>query len=406
MTAHAENKSAQRTSVPNYYEEFRLNREDSIETVKKQLEMIRMQWRERASLAGRRGEEAREKLEMIADATAVFENDETREAYELSLLAAPEAEPEEIDWLGRAWSYYFGEDYGAAGVAARLARQADGKNAAVFVISTLVELAEGDPKRAKDYADTAYVFNELGEDSYDVHYVRGETYLRLSDFERALSSLKRAASIAPQPMLPYVRYSMALCLRFMGKNEEALESCLLGLQANPEVNIYKYFKIIILCKELLHRLGNNREDRASRKNFCHLREKIIAYKIPEPKIMPLLDYIDTQIRIIDFRIEIEQLQIRRKGLSKVVNPQRSSYPEFPLLSLSVIVLAIIVFFVRPNIVSPIVLVPSVIWTTYFATKMSAFKEGKRRYAEAQQEIAAIDKSIKDLENKIDHIEIS
>ena len=159
MTAHAERKSAHQTSVPNYYEEFRLNREDSIETVKKQLEMIRMQWRERASLAGRRGEEAREKLEMIADAKAVFENDETREEYDLLLLAAPEVEPQEIDWRGRAWSYYFGGDYGASGVAARLAREADSKDPFAFVISAWVELKEGDFKRAKEYADTAYVLN-------------------------------------------------------------------------------------------------------------------------------------------------------------------------------------------------------------------------------------------------------
>ncbi len=42
--------------------------------------------------------------------------------------------------------YYF-ENYGAAGMAAR--RQAGGKNAAVFVISTPVELAEGDLSELK-----------------------------------------------------------------------------------------------------------------------------------------------------------------------------------------------------------------------------------------------------------------
>ncbi len=115
---------------------------------------------------------------MIADAKAVARERRNLVSLTNCRFAAPEAEPE-IDWPRPRMVLLFRRDYGrrrgsTAGAAGR--RQ---ERSRISSSSTLVELAEGDPKRAKDYADTFMYLTSLR--SYDVHYVRGETYLRLRD---------------------------------------------------------------------------------------------------------------------------------------------------------------------------------------------------------------------------------
>lgn len=385
MTAHAESKSAQQTSVPNYYEEFRLNREDSIETVKKQLERIRMQWRERASLAGRRGEEAREKLKMIADAEAVFENDETREEYDLLLLAAPEVEPQEIDWRGRAWSYYFGGDYGASGVAARLAREADSKDPFAFVISAWVELKEGDFKRAKEYADTAFVLNDYNEDKVDIYLVRGVAYRTIKDYDRGLTNLERALQIAPDSMIPTIRYQAALCFEGKLKHEKALENCLLALEGDPAISSYLHTDLINMCLPLVDKISQRYNPEKELDKLYELRKYVFSFK-------NLPDISNDVINYIDLKLEkIRQEMIRE--------PRSADKPEEPLGPLALLAIAIITFMLHPNAISLIVFFPSLIWIIYYLKRLSEHKNKQILYRDAQSHLDDIESNIREIKEK-------
>ena len=152
----------QTAAVVDYYQELNLDKDDATPDIQVQLNKIRMQWRQRASLNGSRGEEARAKLKMIENASNVFSNEDSRDAYDRSLRALPEVAEQDIDWIGRAWTYYFADDPGAASIAARKARNEHGDDPNAHVISAWIELAEENWREAKHYADEAYVLDELG----------------------------------------------------------------------------------------------------------------------------------------------------------------------------------------------------------------------------------------------------
>ena len=59
----------QTNAVVDYYQELNLDKDDATPDIQVQLNKIRMQWRQRASLNGNRGEEARAKLKMIENAS-------------------------------------------------------------------------------------------------------------------------------------------------------------------------------------------------------------------------------------------------------------------------------------------------------------------------------------------------
>ena len=81
--------STDTVQTPNYYQEFGVDKDDSTEEIQRRLAKIREQWRTRGPLGGRRGEEARLKLEMLEAANEVFSSDEAREAYDRLLYASP-----------------------------------------------------------------------------------------------------------------------------------------------------------------------------------------------------------------------------------------------------------------------------------------------------------------------------
>ena len=70
----------QTVAVVDYYQELNLDKDDATPDIQVQLNKIRMQWRQRASLNGSRGEEARAKLKMIENASNVFSNEDSRDA--------------------------------------------------------------------------------------------------------------------------------------------------------------------------------------------------------------------------------------------------------------------------------------------------------------------------------------
>ena len=94
----------------NFYQELGLGRDESTEELHRKANHIARQWRQRASLSGRNGQEAAEKLKIAKAAIEVFYNDETRQNYDAMLTFTPAAESEEIDWIDEAWKCYFADD--------------------------------------------------------------------------------------------------------------------------------------------------------------------------------------------------------------------------------------------------------------------------------------------------------
>ena len=108
--------------VVDYYRELHLDRGYSIQEINTKLKEQKQQWTQRASLAGSRGNQARELLALIDQAFEVFKDEDSRERYERSLRTGSSDNDEGVDWVARAWTYYFAKDYGPATVAARKAR--------------------------------------------------------------------------------------------------------------------------------------------------------------------------------------------------------------------------------------------------------------------------------------------
>ena len=194
------------TSQPlvDYYDLLAIDRDLPTGDIKEQLQSERVGRASQAARAGSQAEQARARITLIDAALDVFSSDEAREQYDMALLAqrreAPElaADPpeEQVDWTTRAWSYYFRNDDGPALIASRKAREQNPDDAMAFVVSAWVNLRDNEVKRAKQDADEAFVLDELGEDTTDVHFVRGAVQAVMGDHERAIVSFDRALAKA------------------------------------------------------------------------------------------------------------------------------------------------------------------------------------------------------------------
>ena len=219
----------------NFYQELGLGRDESTEELHRKATHVARQWRQRASLSGRNGQEAAEKLKIAKAAIEVFRNDETRQNYDATLSFTPAAESEEIDWIDEAWKYYFADDFDAARAAAQQARSFDGRNPRSYVISAYIEILHGDTKLALEYANQAYILDLDQENVIDVNMVRGGAYLTLDENEKALTNYRRVLDIASDSYFPVVVLSAAWAYIKMRRYDEAAELCLTALGKDPDI---------------------------------------------------------------------------------------------------------------------------------------------------------------------------
>lgn len=219
----------------NFYQELGLGRDESTEELHRKATHIARQWRQRASLSGRNGQEAADKLTMAKAAIEVFRDDETRQNYDATLAFTPAAESEEIDWIDEAWKYYFADDYDAARAAAQQARSFDGRNPRSYVISAYIEILHGDTKLALEYANQAYILDLDQENVIDVNMVRGGAYLTLDENEKALTNYRRVLDIASDSYFTVVVLSAAWAYIKMRRYDEAVELCLTALGKDPDI---------------------------------------------------------------------------------------------------------------------------------------------------------------------------
>ena len=219
----------------NFYQELGLGRDESTEELHRKANHIARQWRQRASLSGRNGQEAAEKLKIAKAAIEVFHNDETRQNYDATLTFSPAADSQEIDWIDEAWKYYFADDYDAARAAAQQARSFDGRNPRSYVISACVEMLHGSANQALEYANQAYILDLAQENAIDVNMARGGAYLTLNENKKALDNYQRVLDIATDSYFPFVVWSAAWAYIKMQRYTEAVELCLTALGKDPNI---------------------------------------------------------------------------------------------------------------------------------------------------------------------------
>ena len=219
----------------NFYQELGLGRDESTEELHRKATHVARQWQQRASLSGRNGQEAAEKLKIAKAAIEVFYNDETRQNYDATLTFTPAADSQEIDWIDEAWKYYFADDYDAARAAAQQARSFDDRNPRSYVISAYIEILHGDTKLALEYANQAYILDLDQENVIDVNMVRGGAYLTLDENEKALTNYRRVLDIASDSYFPVVVLSAAWAYIKMRRYDEAVELCLTALGRDPDI---------------------------------------------------------------------------------------------------------------------------------------------------------------------------
>ena len=218
-----------------FYQELGLRQDEDTEELHRKAKHIARQWRQRASLSGRNGQEAAEKLKIAYAAIEVFRDDETRQNYDATLTFTPAAESEEIDWIDEAWKYYFADDYDAARAAAQQARSFDGRNPRSYVISARVEMLHGSANQALEYANQAYILDLAQENAIDVNMARGGAYLTLNENKKALDNYQRVLDIATDSYFPFVVWSAAWAYIKMRRYDEAVELCLTALGKDPNI---------------------------------------------------------------------------------------------------------------------------------------------------------------------------
>ena len=219
----------------NFYQELGLGRDESTEELHRKATHVARQWQQRASLSGRNGREAAEKLKIAKAAIDVFCNDETRQNYDATLTFKPAPDSQEIDWIEEAWKYYFADDYDAARAAAQQARSFDDRNPRSYVISAYIEILHGDTKLALEYANQAYILDLDQENAIDVNMVRGGAYLTLDENEKALTNYRRVLDIASDSYFPVVVLSAAWTYIKMRRYDEAVELCLTALGKDSDI---------------------------------------------------------------------------------------------------------------------------------------------------------------------------
>jgi tetratricopeptide (TPR) repeat protein len=238
----------------NFYDALSLDRSDSTQTILSRIERIKAGQQSRAERPDAVGDAARAQLALIEQAERVFADDDARDAYDRSLAQAPAAPRQAVDWLARAWSYYWQRDFGAAEVAARKAREDDRDNPDVYVVSAWIELApvtahpltsdkswrpvwDSLEEDAKRLADEAYA---LDESSPDALHVRGACFYLLRDHARAVQTYRNALLAAPSPIeTQELHLRIALAQEDAGDTERVRESCerAMTVAALPEATL-------------------------------------------------------------------------------------------------------------------------------------------------------------------------
>ena len=376
-------------AVVNFYGELGLDRTWSVEQLRAKLGKLQLHWKRRASLAGKHGEEARERLSVIEAALGTFVDEDAKERYDHLLRHADTVVADDaVNWVARAWTYYFAEDYGAATVAARKARGQGPGDPAAYVVSAWIELAQNEAERAAEYASEAYVLDEDGENAFEVQEVRGVTFYALKQYDRAIGAFKKALAHAQSSQLSGVYLGLARAQFQTGVYKEAFLSCLAGLREDKDQQLEDE---LLECAYSSIKANMWRGDGS-------FRPLLAGYAISPSADRALNSYFD----------KVEELEELR---ARLIHPGRvgKAEPDFPIGSL-LLMSPLILLSMGPLSAFPDRILPYVVFLVLISVtvvRFSIYASQKRRYNEAvktyereQAEYEAISERIDTLRHEL------
>lgn len=346
MTDTAEREGT-KSGIVDFYDELGLNRDDSIQQIQEALSLQKPEWASRRGRAGAKGEAARERLKLIEAAEEAFTDEDARDAYDRSLARRPDttvADDTKVDWLGRAWSYYFVRDYGAAAVAARKAREQAPDDPMPYVVSAWTNLADQELRRAKSDADEAFVLDDVGEDTADVQQVRGAVFYSQGAFDRAIQSYERAFAKSSDVGKADLLLRKAWAFEYKDDGEAALASALQGFELIkdvpreeiPTMVLDGLVEAVIRCVDYLAGTVSyptkSAEEQAPEPRVIITKYKSLRSRVSNSALFK--DAADRVTRHIDKRLEVENLRIKM-GQLEAVQPPDEPQPGLPLTAMGI-----------------------------------------------------------------------
>ena len=389
-------------AVANFYGELGLDRTWSVEQLRAKLGKLQLHWKRRASLAGKHGEEARERLSVIEAALGTFVDEDAKERYDHQLRRAETVGADDaVNWVARAWTYYFNEDYDAATVAARKARGQGPDDPAAYVVSAWIELAQNEAERAAEYASEAYVLDEDGENAFEVQEVRGVTFHALQQYDRAIDAMKKALAHAPSSRKARLCANLGVIYHKRHMNEQAMLSYLNALQENDDKELED--QVVVSACELMSGAGVGKYALVANVTALGevktLHDLIGEYSLSQSSRRRLLAHIDKLIQREEILREIALLDAR---LAESPRKQKVYKPLFPTYFWIFFISALFVFYFMPDshgasrlpLVLPFLIALLAIRFLIYARDIHLYHEAERKYQDAMAEYKR-DKAIAD-----------
>ena len=380
-------------AVANFYGELGLDRTWSVEQLRAKLGKLQLHWKRRASLAGKHGEEARERLSVIEAALGTFVDEDAKERYDHLLRHADTVVADDaVNWVARAWTYYFAEDYDAATVAARKARGQGPGDPAAYVVSAWIELAQNEAERAAEYASEAYVLDEDGENAFEVQDVRGAAFHALQQYGRAIDAFKKALAHAPSSRKARLYANLGVVYGKRHMNEEAMLSYLNALQENDDKELED--QVVVSACELMSGAGVGKyalvANVTAQGEVKTLHDLIGEYSLSQSSRRRLLAHIDKLIQREEILREIALLDAR---LAESPRKQKVYKPLFPTYFWIFFISALFVFYFMPDphgasmlpLVLPFLIALLAIRFLIYAYQIHLYHEAERKHEDAMDE---------------------
>lgn len=380
-------------AVVNFYGELGLDRTWSVEQLRAKLGKLQLHWKRRASLAGKHGEEARERLSVIEAALGTFVDEDAKERYDHLLRHADTVVADDaVNWVARAWTYYFAEDYDAATVAARKARGQGPGDPAAYVVSAWIELAQNEAERAAEYASEAYVLDEDGENAFEVQDVRGAAFHALQQYDRAIDAFKKALAHAPSSRKARLYANLGVVYGKRHMNEEAMLSYLNALQENDDKELED--QVVVSACELMSGAGVGKyalvANVTAQGEVKTLHDLIGEYSLSQSSRRRLLAHIDKLIQREEILREIALLDAR---LAESPRKQKVYKPLFPTYFWIFFISALFVFYFMPDphgasmlpLVLPFLIALLAIRFLIYAYQIHLYHEAERKHEDAMDE---------------------
>ncbi len=407
----SEEVSGGNAAVVNFYTELGLDRTWAVDQLQAKLQKLKLHWGRRASLAGKHGDEARERLSVIESALNTFSDEDAKERYDYRLRHADSVvSDDEVNWVARAWTYYFAEDYDAAVVAARKARERGSSDPAAYVVSAWIELAQYQAERALEYASEAYVLDENGDNAFEVQEVRGIVFYEMKKYDRAIEAFKKAADTASSTQKPGVCLRLARAQTQQSRHKEALSSCLAGLQEGNDRQMEDEL-VQHACKSMKKtRWYSSSSKETPRQQAKSLRDLIEGFSLSQSVKQRLINYLEVLITREDKMRELSYFAARMK---KPKMEDRSN-PDFPIFTtIFLLVLLVLIYVANTSTDSDastalkgcfvlLIFVFLRFWVYFF--KKSEYIDAKRKYQDEVAEYEAYEKCVADLQSEIKRLD--